>query len=91
MTPASLTTTAWARSELYPQWPYLGLLGLHDTNYLAMDRFDSSRDRGSPLATPIGVGRLIQGTFVCLEICTRAPDRDISGKYSWNLAFESSC
>ncbi|KAJ5128624.1 hypothetical protein N7448_002340 [Penicillium atrosanguineum] len=30
-------------------------------NHFMGDKFDSSRDRGTPLATPIGVGRLIQG------------------------------
>lgn len=32
---------------------------------LQMIRFDSSRDRGSPLSSPIGVGRLIKGT--CMQ------------------------
>ncbi|KAJ5807076.1 Peptidyl-prolyl cis-trans isomerase [Penicillium riverlandense] len=31
-----------------------------DNHYMGT-KFDSSRDRGSPLASPIGVGRLIKG------------------------------
>ncbi|KAJ5201763.1 uncharacterized protein N7498_006426 [Penicillium cinerascens] len=30
-------------------------------NHFMGNKFDSSRDRGSPLTSPIGIGRLIQG------------------------------
>ena len=34
-------------------------------------RFDSSRDRGTPLASPIGVGRLIKGMCITGDVCAR--------------------
>lgn len=33
------------------------------TDLRLVNRFDSSRDRGTPLATPIGIGRLIRGMW----------------------------